>query len=237
MAITPAALLRLLESFPWETWDASLGKAMSPPYRELVTVAAADAARAAGGELNPNDPLLSRFMTKYVLERATQINETTRALLSNTIRGAFEDPNLDQDTIQQVVREKMREQFEGYENWRADRIARSETAIAYNHANVLGFYNAGVQRVEVIDGTEDADCASANGQIWELQDALAEPIAHPNCTRVFVPIVPDDEQRAAPSERFSLEDEDLAFLCALAAEAIIARDDPHVARVLDLIED
>jgi len=45
----------------------------------------------------------------------------------------------------------------------------------------------------VIDGTEwDEECREANGQTWSIQKALANPIAHPNCVRTFVPYSTED---------------------------------------------
>ena len=53
----------------------------------------------------------------------------------------------------------------------------------------------GVDRLEVRDGSgcgwsdhEDAD--KANGTLRTVQDALAHPIAHPNCVREFLPYFP-----------------------------------------------
>jgi hypothetical protein len=100
----------------------------------------------------------------------------------------------------------------------------------------LGFSQAGIDEVEVSDGTDDDMCADANGQTWTLREALSEPIAHPNCTRSFIPLVPGDEESRRAVEHLELDD-DLAFICAIAAEMIIARDDPHTDRVLDAIED
>lgn len=232
-----ATLLKRLESFPWDDWNDSLAKGISQPYRDLVVTTAQAAAKKAGADLSPNDPLLSRFMTKYVMERSTQLNATTKEAVADVIRGVFES-GVDADQLNQLVLDKVREQFDGYEQWRANRIARSETAIGYNHANILGFAQADVEEVEVVDGTDDDICEAANGEVWTLSESLSDPIGHPNCTRSFIPIVPEDdeESRRAPREKFEIDD-DLAFICAIASEMIIARDDPHADRVLDAIED
>ena len=68
-----------------------------------------------------------------------------------------------------------------------------------------------------------------------MREALSEPIAHPNCTRVFLPIV-NDEARL-PGETLSLDDVDLPFLCAIATELILAREDPCGGRVLEPIDE
>jgi hypothetical protein len=54
-------------------------------------------------------------------------------------------------------------------------------------ARSLPTSQAGVTHVEVSDGDDDDDCADADGQVWTLEEALANPIAHPNCVRSFAP--------------------------------------------------
>jgi hypothetical protein len=49
----------------------------------------------------------------------------------------------------------------------------------------------GVKEVEVLDGDDDEECASANGQIWTLEEASDNPLGHPNCTRAFAPHLGD----------------------------------------------
>jgi HK97 family phage portal protein len=79
--------------------------------------------------------------------------------------------------------------FDGATGYRAEMIARTETAMVYNETTVLGYRDAGVQEVEVLDGTGDGECAAAAGSVWDLDRAELEPIGHPNCVRAFVPIV------------------------------------------------
>jgi hypothetical protein len=192
----PAAMLKKLESFPWKEWDKSLNDALFPVYSELVLTEGkaviktlTDASIYGFIEQHEADPLLSKFMTGYVGERVVQLNGTTKEGVRDTIRNVF-DSGAEIGTLNNQVRDQVRGKFAGYEQWRANRIARSETAIAFNHANVLGFHKMGVKQVEVADGTGDEICAAANGKVWTTQESLANPIAHPNCTRSFIPIVP-----------------------------------------------
>jgi hypothetical protein len=43
--------------------------------------------------------------------------------------------------------------------------------------------------VDVLDGDDDEPCASANGARWTVEEAEANPLGHPNCTRAFSPVV------------------------------------------------
>lgn len=79
--------------------------------------------------------------------------------------------------------------FDEATTMRAERIARSETAMIYNAAANAGYEEAGVTHVEVMDGTGDDVCAAAAGSVWTLAYANANPIGHPNCVRAFAPIV------------------------------------------------
>jgi hypothetical protein len=109
---------------------------------------------------------------------------------------ASADEELSASQLQELVLDTVREKFEDYEAFRALRIARTESAIAYNHGGVLGGLQAGFKHFEVFDGTDDEICAQANGQIWTAAQCLRDPIGHPNCVRSFGPIdeseVPED---------------------------------------------
>lgn len=72
---------------------------------------------------------------------------------------------------------------------RAIMIARTETGNGYNLGSVAAYRAAGLTHVDVIDGDEHEPCASANGARWTLEQAEENPLGHPNCTRVFLPVV------------------------------------------------
>jgi hypothetical protein len=60
-----------------------------------------------------------------------------------------------------------------------------------NVGAILSYREAGLEKVEVLDGDGDDICAEADGQIWTLEQAEANPLGHPGCTRSFAPIVGD----------------------------------------------
>jgi hypothetical protein len=72
---------------------------------------------------------------------------------------------------------------------RARTIARTETALGYNRGTLSGYEEAGVSKVEVFDGDEHEPCRSANGSIWTIEEAQANPLGHPNCVRAFAAVV------------------------------------------------
>ncbi len=54
---------------------------------------------------------------------------------------------------------------------------------------VVSYQEAGIKEVDVLDGDGDAICAQADGQRWTLEEAQANPLGHPGCTRAFSPVV------------------------------------------------
>lgn len=185
--MTPEQLLLMLEAFDWAAWRERLADDLWPIYRDVVSLSAG----AAVSEFALNDPFVQQTMTAYMTERIVQLEAFTKqnlaAFLRRTLdeRGGFGSPQ----ELSEAIASQVRIQVRGYETWRASRIARTESAIAYNHGQVFGAKQAGLTHVHVTDGDKDADCAAANGATWTLEQALANPVSHPNCTRAFSPAV------------------------------------------------
>jgi len=73
------------------------------------------------------------------------------------------------------------------------RIARTETARIQNQGALNRFDINNIVEVDVVDGTDfDAECAAANGQRWPVSYARNHELEHPNCTRAFTPVIPND---------------------------------------------
>ena len=90
----------------------------------------------------------------------------------------------------EAMRTSLGELFDGYEDWRVDRIARTETAAAYNLGGLGQYRSAGVMLVTVVDGDADDICAQWNGREHvPLDEAEGAPLGHPNCTRSWIPEV------------------------------------------------
>lgn len=188
MPVTAAELIALVEKFDWEAYHASVEKTLTEAFGEIVAIQGARGAKRAGGSFDIDDPFVKKQLTGYVGERIVSLDDTSKANVSEMIRSMIEG-GVGVADLGDRIAEKVRERFEGFADWRADRIARSETAIAYNTGNLLGYHQNDVEEVEVIDGDDDEECRAAHGQVWPLEKALAEPIAHPGCVRDFAPVV------------------------------------------------
>jgi hypothetical protein len=196
MPLTPNELIALVESFDWSAYHESVSGTLEKSFTEILTIQGDRAIAKAGGEIafNVDDPFVKKQLTTYVGERITSLDDTTKQEVADMLREIIGKDGGSAEEIGDLVAEKVRERFDGYADWRADRIARSETSIAYNYGNTLGYRQAGVTHVRVIDSDDsDEACRQANGQIWTIEEALANPIEHPGCERDFAPILDDNE--------------------------------------------
>lgn len=163
--------------------------------RKYWTRALADGYAAAGDFLgmdipfNPKDKSTARILAA-VAERVTKIEETTRDRLKAYVQIGLNEGMSIQD-LARLIRDDPSAAFKPQ---RARLIARTETGTALNVASVNGYRASGrVTKVVVHDGdgsgdTDDA-CVMANGQEWTLDEAEANPLEHPACTRSFSAVV------------------------------------------------
>jgi phage portal protein BeeE len=174
----------------------------SGPVKTSIIIGATDAADAIGSSLTilASDQAVSR-VTSYINSLAVRIQNTT----NDDVKAVITDWMETGGTVAEL-QDGLSTLFDGYEEWRLDRIARTETVSAYNLGAVDQYRDAGVQLVEVSDGDGDDECAAADGATWTLDEAEADPSAHPNCTRTWIPItdfsdVSVDEAAAAPEPK------------------------------------
>lgn len=191
MPITPAQLKALSDSFDWDKWNTKIRSVIDDGFRDVALEQGEKEADAYDLEWNPEDPFVDRWFTNYVGERITQIDETTRDTVRDELQSAYEDAKADS---MQDLAGRLREvtvDSAAFSPARALMIARTETAIAYNTGALLAYRQNDVDQVEVSDGDEDEECAEADGEIWDLDEAMANPTAHPNCRRSFAPVLPE----------------------------------------------
>ncbi len=195
---------RARKALPEEWWDAAyedsqLRLALSFAYRELTRESLQSVANRLGRVITKSQHLpIAEDVLRRGQNRITGINEVTRRAIDNAlvegIRRGY--------SIAQVVDGVPAEGFVGLKNlsldngaiawseYRAEMIARTETATAYNRAALDSYRTLGVKRVRVTDGDGDDLCAPWHN--WEGPvDEAPEETGHPNCTRDFAPIVED----------------------------------------------
>lgn len=180
------------QGYDWTRWTRAL---VNPTKRQLQRIYAQGAEESlATVGLTGAFGLKNPRAVNYARERAAEmvrldgdksIVDTTRAMLRQTIEKAISEGASPDELKRRLV------EHHAMSRTRAEMIARSETAMAYNRGTIGGYRESGVvDEVLVVDGTDsDDECAEANGQIWTLEEADANPTAHPNCTREFRPRV------------------------------------------------
>lgn len=137
--------------------------------------------KAAAVELR--DPVIERLLRTAGV-RIKGISETTRTRVVDIVRQGIAD-----GLSAAQLGDRLETASGLFDELRAETIARTETATVLNEAAVAQYREFGVDRVQVVDGDEDEACADADGEVWTLERAESEPIAHPNCVRTFTPLV------------------------------------------------
>jgi HK97 family phage portal protein len=129
-------------------------------------------------------------LRKGLGEKITRVNQTTKDAISEQVAEGLRRGY----SVTQIANGRPEEKYGGVQgvfsdatDYRAEMIARTEAAFAYNGAQVADYGAAGVSYVEILDGQGDAECADADGSVWTLDDYDANPIAHPNCSRSAIP--------------------------------------------------
>lgn len=233
--------LRRVNSFDWDAWSVRTGRSFGAVYDQAITDSGERAAAAVDGEFDPADPFVASFSSQYVGDRITQLADTTKENVSALLRTVFESQtDRSPQEIAALVEQTVREHVQDYEGWRADRIARSESAIADNTGAALSYAQNGIEEVDVEDGTEDDICDEANGETWSVEEALNDPIGHPNCTRGFSPVLNDTQRRHGRWEKWTRDVDPRALAVAVALQAAIIeeRGDPlnrHIP-IMDEVE-
>lgn len=79
--------------------------------------------------------------------------------------------------------------YDEYKTWQGERIARTEAAVTFNQSSAALMRDASITHVDIADGDSDEECGLANGSRWTLAEYEANPISHPNCTRIGLPVL------------------------------------------------
>lgn len=131
--------------------------------------------------------------------------------ITDTVRGelrAFLSSELEKPLTPVQIADDIRSHFSQFPGWKADRLARTEIAEAYNAATLLSYRTAGIGKVQAFDGSggltghTDASCVERNGRVFTLDEAMAQKLEHPNCTLGWRPFMASEfSVRRVPSDQ------------------------------------
>jgi hypothetical protein len=200
-ASLPKSKSARMKALPDDWWDpkrerSAFLKALQTAYLRLTRGALEVVANNVGRVVLPTAvrPITAKLLESAGL-RIDDINETTRSAIVDTLTEGTQRGY----SIQQLVHGVPDEAFGGlhdlklanggpaWDTLRAETIARTETMLAYNEAALRGYGEFDVKQVTAIDGDEDEECASRDGQTYDLDEAL-DISDHPNGTLDWVPV-------------------------------------------------
>jgi hypothetical protein len=79
--VTVAELRALVATFDWAEWESDLHDAFADDFEAIALGQGTREAAALGVEFAEKDPFLTRFFTRYVGERITQLVGTTKEIV------------------------------------------------------------------------------------------------------------------------------------------------------------
>ncbi len=188
---------QLLDGYDWDASKGRIEDLLKEAYPDIMALAYD---QANGEELpvsvsfDVTNPRVQDTISGLA-EKVRSVSDTTRQnirdIIGTALAGEY-DENLDRTVVPsyQEIARRIREAGEIDSTSRSKTIARTETAVALNTGSLLAYRDAGLEQVTVLDGDDDPECSEANGSVWTLEEAEANPIAHPNCVRAFAPGVP-----------------------------------------------
>jgi hypothetical protein len=181
------------DDIDWVSEGAELGKVLARWYTKLGELAFGAAAEQLvlteiRFDLAAND---TRPIRDLLAREVTRISDTTRDIIVDKVETAIaRGLSVDELVAGTGDFTGLRDLFGS----RAQTIALTETATAYNTASLAGYGASGlVDEVEVFDGldcgwTSHDDPDLADGSRRTLEEASEQPISHPNCQRAFGPV-------------------------------------------------
>jgi phage portal protein BeeE len=166
-------------------WNAAMLRTIKPALAGVGEVVGDHVESVMSGKKASLGPASQRAVERALTRgagRVTRINEYTREGLRKLIAQAVKDGLSPAEAGDLVAG------WSGFDEYRAERIARTELMFAYNAAAIDSYGAMGVEQVEAIDGDDDEECAARNGQVYTLDEA-ADIEDHPNGTLDWVPVL------------------------------------------------
>lgn len=165
-------------------WNASMASTVKPALAGVGEMVGTHIEQVMGAGKASLGSTAKRVVDRMLMRgaaRVTRINETTRDGLRKLLGDAIAK-GLSPAEAGDLV-----EAWSGFDEYRAERIARTELMFAYNGAALESYGTLGVGQVQAIDGDDDPECAERDGQVYSVAEAsLIED--HPNGTLDWVPL-------------------------------------------------
>lgn len=207
--------------FPRRRWDRELAKLLERPLSAMAQNVNQAINRVVPVKAAPAG-VVERALERGAA-RITKINDRTRdAVQAWLVQGLAEglSPVALAESIEQGV--KLDNGQPAFDEYRAELIARTELADAYNAASIASYEDAGITQLEAIDGDDDEVCAERNGQVFSIEEAL-QIEDHPNGTLDWVPVI--EPVKSAPMSEIAPVQVQIDNHIPIPMRTIIERDE------------
>ena len=130
-------------------------------------------------------PDILHFAQTRAAEIVTDLDQLTRDEVRAKVDSAIRNGTLDPSQLQESLMEMQ------FGQARARMIAETEEAWTFNVGQGMRDLDDGFEFTLIDDGIEDEMCAAVAGKIVRTADFVNRPMAHPYCTRVGTPMLPE----------------------------------------------
>lgn len=164
-------------------WDKRLADVLHQGIAGLTGAAATRlTASLQGRKADPFTDSVTEAVLQRVGLRVVDINVTTRDAIASAVAEGVADGRSPAEVADLI------EGLPAFNEARAELVARTETALAYNDAAISSYREFGVEQVQAIDGDEDDECRTRDGQVYPIEEA--DGISdHPNGTLDWLPVL------------------------------------------------
>jgi HK97 family phage portal protein len=119
---------------------------------------------------------------------AEQTSEQTAIMLQQALADGFDKG----ESINQIA-DRVKDVFVNCSDVRSQMIARTEILGASNQGNIIGYKEAGINKVEWLTARDERTCeicSPMNGDIENIEDAPPLPFStHPACRCLWIPVI------------------------------------------------
>jgi HK97 family phage portal protein len=149
-------------------------------------------------------PAFREWIDKHGLEKATSINDTTKAQLSKSL-----GDGIDAGESIRELQSRIADQFDGLRDYRTERIARTETAGSMNYGSIETYKSGGISQkswLTTMDSRTRDDHAMLDGETIAIDDDFdvggdsmsapglgSDPAENCNCRCSILPVVGEKE--------------------------------------------
>lgn len=222
----------------------TLAKANYTLFRKILGTSSDIEGKRAGIKDRPNTDDYDEWTNERLGWLLATVEDSSRSELVDVLVDAIANEGSPKDIAYAI-----RDHFDGFPQWKADRIARTEAQTAYNVGTIMTARSAGVEQLQAHDASDgedvqtDEECKERHGKIFKVPAALREnEDEHPNGTLYFTIIPKEDEVAVEEVNAADIPEEmqdALAFFDHDHGKVVLSEDLPQKDKsqyMIDVVE-